>query len=67
MKRYNLKSKEKCKQLQDYRVEHATKDAGTTTPMRSSRMLDKSVNALMRESDAKEHEEKVAREVTKER
>ena len=67
MKKCNVKWKEKYKQLQDCRVECAIKDTGAITPMRRGRTLDKSIIALIRELDTKEHEEKAAKEVAKER
>ena len=67
MHRCDRESKEKSERLQDVNEEDEVKDAGMLTPRRNERMLDKNINTLIREIGAKEYEEKVTKEVAKEK
>ena len=53
--------------MQNLNAEEVVEDAGTLTPMRNRRVLDKNINVLIREIDTMEYEEKAAKEVAKEK
>ena len=48
-----MRLKEKCKQLQGLNNEQRMKDVGVATPMGNKKVLDKNINVLIREIDAK--------------
>ena len=54
------------KNMKDHRnPEEDVEDAGVLTPRRNRRTLDTNINTIIREIDAKEYEEKVAKCVVK--
>ena len=52
MKRCNEQSKIKCTQAMNFHKHHSLENLGIITPVTGNRIVDKSINTLIREIDA---------------